>query len=227
MAVNASCPGVSRKVIFLSVDLDTTYAPMCCVIPPASPVGYIGIADRIQKGCFTMVNVTHYADYRRSGYQYLLSSSSSSFRSSSITSTFSSCSQSTVKFHCDLFCLVKFNLLIYGYHCTLQEKLLYQLCRLYLHRLSQFTNGKLLRDCDRADRLLRFFLFWYRRLYRCGLLLLPFFCWERPFWFFSSLSSFSPFSTRLRSPRSVLFLLSFSSGLDSTGAFGIPAERPP
>ena len=35
MAVNASCPGVSRKVI-VSFPTFTTEAPMCCVIPPAS-----------------------------------------------------------------------------------------------------------------------------------------------------------------------------------------------
>ena len=36
MAVNASCPGVSRKVIVLPPTV-TEYAPMCCVMPPASP----------------------------------------------------------------------------------------------------------------------------------------------------------------------------------------------
>ncbi len=41
MAVNASCPGVSRKVMFASPPSDPTtsteYAPMCWVMPPASP----------------------------------------------------------------------------------------------------------------------------------------------------------------------------------------------
>ena len=36
MAVKASCPGVSRKVILRPLST-TLYAPMCCVIPPASP----------------------------------------------------------------------------------------------------------------------------------------------------------------------------------------------
>ena len=35
IAVNASCPGVSRNVIVCPLQL-TTDAPMCCVIPPAS-----------------------------------------------------------------------------------------------------------------------------------------------------------------------------------------------
>ena len=36
IAVNASCPGVSKNVISLSFTF-TLYAPICCVIPPASP----------------------------------------------------------------------------------------------------------------------------------------------------------------------------------------------
>ena len=35
MVVNASCPGVSMKTIFL-LSILTSYAPMCCVIPPNS-----------------------------------------------------------------------------------------------------------------------------------------------------------------------------------------------
>ncbi|MPM75502.1 hypothetical protein SDC9_122495 [bioreactor metagenome] len=37
IAVNASWPGVSRNVIFLPSGNFTLYAPMCWVIPPASP----------------------------------------------------------------------------------------------------------------------------------------------------------------------------------------------
>ena len=37
MAVNAWWPGVSRKVIALPPGSDTWYAPMCWVMPPASP----------------------------------------------------------------------------------------------------------------------------------------------------------------------------------------------
>ena len=35
IAVKASCPGVSKKQISLSLHF-TLYAPICCVIPPAS-----------------------------------------------------------------------------------------------------------------------------------------------------------------------------------------------
>ena len=37
MAVNASCPGVSRNVTCFSSSSSTLYAPMCCVILPDSP----------------------------------------------------------------------------------------------------------------------------------------------------------------------------------------------
>ncbi len=37
MAVNASWPGVSRNVIIVPLGDLTSYAPMCCVMPPASP----------------------------------------------------------------------------------------------------------------------------------------------------------------------------------------------
>ena len=37
IAVKASCPGVSRKVMWRPSDSVTLYAPMCCVMPPASP----------------------------------------------------------------------------------------------------------------------------------------------------------------------------------------------
>ena len=37
MAVNAWWPGVSRKVISLPFGSSTLYAPICWVIPPASP----------------------------------------------------------------------------------------------------------------------------------------------------------------------------------------------
>ena len=36
------------------------------------PVGYVGLTDGIQKGCFTVVNVTHYADNGRTGNQIFI-----------------------------------------------------------------------------------------------------------------------------------------------------------
>ena len=60
-----------------------------------------------------MVNVTHNADNRRSGNHVLLILFFLS-DSSSMTSTFSSFSQSNVKLHRDLFCLLVIHFLIDG-----------------------------------------------------------------------------------------------------------------
>ena len=41
-----SCPGVSKKVMCLvppSVDTSTVYAPMACVMPPASPTATLAL----------------------------------------------------------------------------------------------------------------------------------------------------------------------------------------
>ena len=51
-----------------SVDLDTTDAPMCCVIPPASRSVTLRVTDCIQKRCLTMVNMTHNTDNRWAFY---------------------------------------------------------------------------------------------------------------------------------------------------------------
>ena len=36
------------------------------------PVGHMGVADRIQQGCLTVIDMTHHTDYRRSRHQALL-----------------------------------------------------------------------------------------------------------------------------------------------------------
>ena len=93
IAVNASCPGVSRNVIFSPL-ISTTDAPMCCVIPPASrPVTLLSrIASRREVLPWSTCPITQTTGGR---FTIRLSSSSSSFRSSSITSTTSSFSHRT------------------------------------------------------------------------------------------------------------------------------------
>ena len=91
IAVNASCPGVSRKVIFLPLIL-TTEAPMLCVIPPASRlVTFVErIASRSEVLPWSTCPITH-----TTGGRLIISdsSSSSSLRSSATRSTGSSSSQ--------------------------------------------------------------------------------------------------------------------------------------
>jgi len=93
IAVNASCPGVSRKVIFSPL-ISTTEAPICCVIPPASPaMTWVSrILSRREVLPWSTCPITQTTGGR---FFIFFSSSSSSFRSSSITSTTSSFSQST------------------------------------------------------------------------------------------------------------------------------------
>ena len=91
IAVNASCPGVSRNVIFSPL-ISTTEAPMCCVIPPASrSVTLVSrIASSREVFPWSTCPITHTTGGR---FTIVASSSSSSLRSSSMTSTTSSFSQ--------------------------------------------------------------------------------------------------------------------------------------
>ena len=91
MAVNASCPGVSRNVI-LRPSTSTVYAPMCCVIPPASlsmtwVLRMVSKSDVLPWSTWPMTQMTGGLSCMEA------SSSSSSFKSSSMTSTLTSRSQ--------------------------------------------------------------------------------------------------------------------------------------
>ena len=88
IAVNASCPGVSRNVIFCLL-IETVYAPMCWVIPPASrSVTWVfRMQSRRDVLPWSTCPITQTTGGRGT---MSFSSSSSSFKSSSITSTFSS-----------------------------------------------------------------------------------------------------------------------------------------
>ena len=67
-AVNASWPGVSRNVIRRPL-WSTWYAPMCCVIPPASVSTTARLADRVEQRRLPVVDVAHDRDDRRSRRQ--------------------------------------------------------------------------------------------------------------------------------------------------------------
>ncbi len=72
---------------------------------------YVSLTDGIQKGCFTMVNVTHYADYRRSGNHICLVFVLFFQKFSNYVYLFFLLAEN-VKFHCDLFCLIVVDLLV-------------------------------------------------------------------------------------------------------------------
>ncbi len=71
MAVNASWPGVSRNVI-LRPSTSTWYAPMCCVMPPASVATTRASADRVEQRRLAVVDVAHDRDDRRPRLERLL-----------------------------------------------------------------------------------------------------------------------------------------------------------
>ena len=64
IAVNASWPGVSRNVI-TPFFVCTWYAPMCCVMPPASPLATRVRRIVIEQRRLAVVDVTHHGDDRR------------------------------------------------------------------------------------------------------------------------------------------------------------------
>ena len=86
IAVNASCPGVSKKVISLSFTF-TLYAPICCVIPPASPsiTFVLLIASRSEVLPWSTCPIT-----TTTGGLFSNSSSLSSESSNNISSSFTS-----------------------------------------------------------------------------------------------------------------------------------------
>ncbi len=71
IAVNASWPGVSRNVIRRPL-CSTWYAPMCCVMPPASVSTTDGLADRVEERRLAVVDVAHDRDHGRTRDEILL-----------------------------------------------------------------------------------------------------------------------------------------------------------
>ncbi len=63
MAVNASWPGVSMNVMSLP-SRSAWYAPMCWVMPPASPDNHVGLADLVEQQRLAVVDVAHHRDDR-------------------------------------------------------------------------------------------------------------------------------------------------------------------
>ncbi|CCY32452.1 conserved domain protein [Ruminococcus sp. CAG:60] len=122
---------------------------------------YICLTDCIQKGGFTMVNMTHNADYRRSGnhcgliflflFQKLLDN---------VYLLLFLCNN--IKSKSDLLCLLEIDLMVYSYHLAFHKQLLHDCRWLHLHSLSKLADGKLLRNCDLLDLRLLLFLLWLR-----------------------------------------------------------------
>ena len=114
-----------------------------------------------------MVNVTHNADYRRS-WNHIVLILFILFEEFCDHVYFFLFLGNDIKAKCDLLCLIKVDLLVYGYHDAFHEKFLNDHGWLHLHSVRKLTYGKLLRNGDLLD--LRFLLFllrlWIRFLKR-------------------------------------------------------------
>jgi hypothetical protein len=65
MAVNAAWPGVSMKVMRPCPGVSTPYAPMCWVMPPASPAVTRVLRMYVEQRRLAVVDVAHHRDHRR------------------------------------------------------------------------------------------------------------------------------------------------------------------
>ena len=135
-------------------------------------VCHIGVADRIEQGSFTMVNVSHYTDNRRpllhQAFVFLiLFQEFLDYIDNLFFLT------ENLKFHCDLLGCLKVNLLIYGHDFALKEQLLNDHRRRNLHLISQLFDCQDFRNCDLFDLLfLLLLLLRLRSLCLCYLFLL-------------------------------------------------------
>ena len=84
---------------------------------------YMGITDRIQKGCLTMVNMTHNTYYRRSGNHicFVFFLFFEEF-ADNVYFFFRLCDDIVVQ--SDLLCFFKVDLMVYSYHGSFHEKFL-------------------------------------------------------------------------------------------------------
>lgn len=130
------------------------------------PVNHMGIADGIQKGGFTVVNVTHYAHNRRPGNEgfccilYILQHLSDYI-------LFFLRDGIVIHLHGKLTCCLKIQFGIYCYHLACQKQLLNNDGRLNLHSLCQIVYADKLGNLDYLWR--KIFLLWCRsrRTHRC------------------------------------------------------------
>ena len=77
-----------------------------------------------------------------------------------------------IKFHCDLFCFFKIDLLVYRYHNTFQEELFDDRRCLDLHSVSQLFDRHGFRKCDGFDFIFLLLLYRWCRLFYLLLVIL-------------------------------------------------------
>ena len=122
---------------------------------------YMCITNCIQKGCLTMVNMTHNADNRRSGNhcRFVFLFFFQKFFDN-IYFFFRFCNDIVVK--CDFLCFFEIDLMVYSYHDTFHKELLNNYRRLHLHCFCKLADCHFLRKSDLFYFWFLLFLFWLR-----------------------------------------------------------------
>ena len=144
----------------LSIDLNYRCTNVLCD-STCFPSGYMCITDCIQKRCFTMVNVTHDTDYRRSRnhIRFIFFVFFQKFFDN-VYFLFRLCDNIIIQ--CDLLCFFKVDLMVYRYHSSFQEQFFNDYRRLHLHSFCELTDCHFLRKCDFFYFWFLLFLFWLR-----------------------------------------------------------------
>ena len=144
----------------LSIDLNYRCTNVLCD-STCFPSGYMCITDCIQKRCFTMVNVTHDTDYRRSRnhIRFIFFVFFQKFFDN-VYFLFRLCNNIIIQ--CDLLCFFKVDFMVYRYHSSFQEQFFNDYRRLHLHSFCELTDCHFLRKCNFFYFWFLLFLFWLR-----------------------------------------------------------------
>ena len=128
-------------------------------------VNNIGMTDRIQKRSFTMVNVTHNTDYRRTFLHFLFVLFVFLQKFFDYIYNFFLLTQD-IEFQCDLFCCLVIDFLVYSSDLALHKQLFHDHRWYDLHLVCQFFDCQNFRDCDLFDLFfyLLLFLLWFLKL---------------------------------------------------------------
>ena len=156
-----------------SVDLNNRCTDVLCDTTSLTAC-HITVTDRIQKRCLTMVNMTHNTYNRRTFYHkaFVFFILFQKFFDHIYNFFFLT---ENIEFHCDLFCCLVINFLVYSYDLALHEKLLNNNRRNDLHLISKLFDCKNFRNHDLFDLLfLLLFLHLWLLHFHCRFLLLAF-----------------------------------------------------
>ena len=108
------------------------------------------VADRVQKGRFTVIDMSHHADNRRTGDKRIFRILCILQKLGNQILLFLMLAQNVV-IHCDILCFLVCQLLVQRHHFSLQEKLLDQRGWLKLHLVGKIAKCENIRQRDGLD----------------------------------------------------------------------------